>query len=270
MNDQQSFVSRGSQSAFRRRLNLKEHVSSTEKKQTYVNRLFETIAPRYDFFTGFMSYGMDPIWKRRLVDMAALGADESVLDLACGTGDITLAVAGKVGHGNVVGLDISRAMLGIAERKRRRRNSLNVWFHRADVLRIPFTDQSFDCVTAGYALRNVPDITAALGEIWRVLKPGGRVLSLDFGHPTNRFYRWLFLRYLAVVGSIVGLILHGDPDTYRYIPETLKLYPGQRGVKELMERAGFVETGLREFGGGIMAVNYGLKPLTPLNDIANS
>ncbi|HXG68372.1 MAG TPA: class I SAM-dependent methyltransferase, partial [Blastocatellia bacterium] len=83
---------------------------------------------------------------------------------------------------------------------------------------------------------------------------------LDFAHPDNRAYRWLYLRYLAVVGSTVGIVLHGDPDTYRYIPETLKLYPGQRGVREMMESAGFVATGYHEFGGGIMAINYGAKP----------
>jgi demethylmenaquinone methyltransferase/2-methoxy-6-polyprenyl-1,4-benzoquinol methylase len=125
---------------------------------------------------------------------------------------------------------------------------------------MPFADESFDNVTCGYALRNVPDVAGALDEIKRVLKPGGRFLSLDFAHPGNRVYRWLYLRYLIVVGSTVGLLLHGDPDTYRYIPESLKLYPGQHGVKKLMDDAGFVETGILEFGGGIMAINYGAKP----------
>lgn len=242
------------------RLDLKQHITSREKKQQYVNRLFEKIAPRYDFFTAFMSYGMDSGWKRRLVAMAALEGDETVLDLACGTGDITFAVARRVDRGQAIGLDITQRMLDIAERKRRERAAVNVSFHRADILRIPFPDQSFDCVTGGYALRNVPDIEAALAEIRRVLKPGGRLLSLDFGHPRSRLYRWLYVRYLIVVGSTVGLALHGDADTYRYIPETLKLYPGQRAVQELMKQAGFIETGLREFGGGIMAINYGTKP----------
>jgi demethylmenaquinone methyltransferase/2-methoxy-6-polyprenyl-1,4-benzoquinol methylase len=96
-----------------------------------------------------------------------------------------------------------------------------------------------------------------------VLKPGGRFCSLDFGHPPNRAYRWLYLNYLIVVGSAVGLALHGDPDTYRYIPESLKLYPGQVGVRDLMRKAGFTNAGFQEFGGGIMAINYGMKPLGP-------
>jgi len=242
------------------RLNLKEHISSKEKKQRYVNRLFETIAPRYDFFTAAMSYGMDRGWKRVLVEMAELKGDEKVLDLACGTGDITFEVARRIDRGQGIGLDITQGMLDIAERKRRLSELDHVSFHRADILSMPFSDESFDRVTGGYALRNVPDLAAALAEIKRVLKPGGRFLSLDFAHPRSRIYRWLYLRYLTVVGSAAGLVLHGDADTYRYIPETLKLYPGQRGVRDLMQNLGFVDTGFREFGGGIMAVNYGTKP----------
>jgi ubiquinone/menaquinone biosynthesis methyltransferase len=238
---------------------LKEHLAAKEKKQPYVNRLFTTIASRYDFFTAFMSYGMDRGWKRTLIKMLAPRGDETALDIACGTGDITLALARRLSNGHAVGLDITQAMLKIAERKRRENQINNVSFHCGDIMRMPFADQTFACVTAGYALRNVPDVAAALVEINRVLQPGGRFLSLDFGHPPNRFYRAAYLRYLSIVGAVVGKVLHGDPDTYRYIPESLKLYPGQRGVCELMERAGFIDTGFRQFGGGIMAINYGTK-----------
>jgi demethylmenaquinone methyltransferase/2-methoxy-6-polyprenyl-1,4-benzoquinol methylase len=152
-------------------------------------------------------------------------------------------------------------MLEIAESKRRARNLGNVFFHRADIMRLPFPDASFDCVTCGYALRNVPDVELALTEIRRVLKAGGRFRSLDFGHPVNRVFHWFYIQYLAIAGALVGWILHGDPDTYRYIGESLKLYPGQRGVQEIMNRLGFAETGFQEFGGGIMAINYGIKPV---------
>jgi demethylmenaquinone methyltransferase/2-methoxy-6-polyprenyl-1,4-benzoquinol methylase len=242
------------------KLDLKEHISSKEKKQRYVNRLFETIAPRYDFFTKFMSFGMDQGWKRTLVEMARLKGDETALDLACGTGDITFAVASHLPSGGAVGLDITQAMLDIAECKRRDTRVANASFHRGDIMSLPFADATFDCVTGGYALRNVPDIAAALTEIIRVLKPGGRFLSLDFGHPNNKTYHWLYLNYLIVAGSAVGLAMHGDADTYRYIPESLKRYPGQRGVREMMQCVGFAETGFHEFGGGIMAINYGIKP----------
>lgn len=244
------------------KLDLIEHLSSKEKKQRYVNRLFETIAPRYDFFTKLMSYGMDGGWKRELVEMAKLRGDETTLDLACGTGDIAFAVANHLAGGQTAGLDITQGMLDIANRRRHQGGPANVSFSRGDIMSLPFAHGTFDCVTGGYALRNVPDIPGALKEVKRVLKPGGRFLSLDFGHPSNKTYRWLYLKYLSVVGSVVGLAMHGDADTYRYISESLKRYPGQQGVREMMHSAGFVETGFREFGGGIIAINYGTRSLT--------
>lgn len=242
------------------KMNLRRSISSKQTKQIYVNRLFETIAPRYDFFTAFFSGGMDRRWKQKLVEMLKLKGVEKVLDLACGTGDITFALAEELNSGEAHGLDITPSMLNIAENKRNSRNANNVVFHRADILRMPFKDASFDCVTCGYALRNVPDIERALIEIRRVLAPSGRFCSLDFAYPRSRVYRWLYLHYLIIAGSIVGYVLHRDADTYRYIAESLKLYPGQLGVQGIMDRLGFVETGFREFGGGIMAINYGKKP----------
>lgn len=243
-----------------KKLNLKEHISSKQKKQHYVTQMFETIAPRYDLITVLLSYGMDRGWKVKLIEMLKLKGNERALDLACGTGDITFALGEKLPQGNAIGLDITKGMIEIAERKRRERNVHNVSFQLGDIMSMPFENASFDCVTCGYALRNVPDVELALVEIKRVLKPGGRLISLDFAHPDSRIYRWLYLNYLVVVGSSVGIILHGDADVYRYIPESLKRYPGQHGVQELMNRVGFGETGFQEFGGGIMAINYGTKP----------
>lgn len=245
--------------AMAKKLNLKEYISSKQKKQTYVTQMFETIAPRYDLITVLLSYGMDRGWKVKLIEMLNPKGNERALDLACGTGDITFALGEKLPSGEAVGLDITYGMLVIAEDKKREKNADNVYFHRGDIMTMPFEDASFDCVTCGYALRNVPDVELALAEINRVLKPGGRFLSLDFAHPNNRIYRWLYLNYLIVVGSTVGILLHGDADVYRYIPESLKRYPGQHGVRDMMERQGFTDAKFVEFGGGIMAINYGTK-----------
>lgn len=243
-----------------KKLNLIEHISSKEKKQGYVTQMFEIIAPRYDLITRLLSYGMDSGWKRTMLDMLNLRGNERALDLACGTGDITFALGERLSSGEAVGLDITHGMLEIAEEKRREKNANNVFFHQGDIMKMPFADASFDYITCGYALRNVPDVELALVEIQRVLKPGGRFFSLDFAHPGNRIYRWLYLNYLIVVGSTVGILLHGDADVYRYIPESIKRYPGQHGVKQTMEKLGFKQTGVQEFGGGIMAINYGTKP----------
>lgn len=241
-------------------LDLREHITSKTKKQPYVNRMFSIIAKRYDFITAFLSYGMDKGWKRKLVKMAELEGNEMVLDLACGTGDITFALGNELNKGRAVGLDITQEMLVIAERKRLAAKIDKVYFERSDIMRLPFPDESFDRVTGGYALRNVPDIPGALTEIFRVLKPGGKLLSLDFGKPKLGIYRWTYLQYLTVTGSLLGLVLHGDADTYRYIPESLKLYPGQYEVKNLMKQAGLIDTGHIDFMGGIMAINWGRKP----------
>lgn len=245
-----------------KKLNLKEHVSSKEKKQGYVTQMFAIIAPKYDFITSFLSFGMDRGWKRTLVEMLSLKGAESVLDLACGTGDITFAVAEKLPHGRARGLDITKEMIEIANAKRDARKLTNVSFEVGDIMKMPFADNSFDHVTCGYALRNVPDVEGALREIRRVLKPGGMFCSLDFAHPPNSLYRWAYIKYLIVVGSATGIALHGDADIYRYIPESLKVYPGQQRVEKMMTTLGFVDAGHLDFGGGIMAINYGKKPTT--------
>lgn len=240
--------------------NLIENLSTPEKKYQYTAYIFDKTYHRYDFITVFLSYGMDKGWKRKLVEMAGLHGNERVLDLACGTGDITFALAAALKSGEAIGLDLTQGMLTLAESKRRQARLNNTSFERGDIMHLPHTDASFEVVTGGYALRNVPDITGALAEIHRVLKPGGRFFSLDFGHPRNRLYDWAYLQYLTVVGSLSGLVIHGDADTYRHIPATLKRYPGQRGIQEMMQKTGFIDCGYHEFMGGIMAINYGTKP----------
>ncbi len=244
------------------KLKLKEYIASKDKKQTYVNQMFATIAPRYDLVTSLLSYGRDQHWKRQLVKLAEIEAYQQVLDLACGTGDIAFLIAGKLTTGHVVGVDITPGMLEIAEQKRVQSGLRTVSFEWGDISKVSYPDNHFDRVTVGYGVRNIPDISRLLKEVLRLLKPGGRFFSLDFGKPSNRFYRAAYLNYLTLVGSSLGWILHGDPDVYRYIPESLKLYPGQGGLEELMKAAGFVETGYRCFLGGATAINYGTRPPT--------
>jgi demethylmenaquinone methyltransferase/2-methoxy-6-polyprenyl-1,4-benzoquinol methylase len=194
--------------------------------------LFATIADRYDFITAFLSYGQDARWKRRLVDAADVRTGERALDLASGTGDIALAISAR--GARAFGLDITHRMLVLA-----RRRSARIPFITGDMIALPFAGASFDLVTTGYGLRNVPDLVAAIDEIARVLKPGGRMLSLDFNKPENAIVRGAYLAYLTVVGSLLGLVLHGDPDTYRYIPASIRRYPGARGVAALLASRGF-------------------------------
>ena len=183
-------------------------------------------------------------------------ASARVLDLACGTGDIAfeLAAAGA----RVTGLDITQRMIEIA-RSKRPVSTHRVTFVTGDMMALPFPDGSFSIVTTGYGLRNVPELSIALAEIQRVLSPGGVMLSLDFDRPANRVTRTVYLGYLTIVGSILGAVLHGEPDTYRYIPESIRRYPGAAGVCTIARQAGFRSCKHQPVLGGFMAIHSAVK-----------
>jgi ubiquinone/menaquinone biosynthesis methyltransferase len=239
---------------------LRRTIATPEGKRRYVRRLFATIADRYDFITGFLSYGQDRRWKQRLIQRARLQPSDRLLDLACGTGDIVFAAAPHVSE--AVGLDVTHRMLQLA--KRRRADGYpakaGLYFVTGDMLELPFRDQSFTVVTVGYGLRNVPDLQRSLHEIRRVLAPDGRVLSLDFNRPSNALVRSVYLIYLTIVGSALGYVLHRDPNTYRYIPESIRTYPGAEGVARMMEQSGLTSVRVVKVLGGLMAIHIASAP----------
>jgi demethylmenaquinone methyltransferase/2-methoxy-6-polyprenyl-1,4-benzoquinol methylase len=237
-----------------------------EHRAEKVQLLFATIARRYDLLNDIMSAGLHRRWKQRLVELAGVdrvpshGAasgdaayNKRILDLCCGTGDIALAFA-RAGA-DVTGADFTEEMLRVAEARTKA-----VRWVRTDALELPFPGDSFDVVSVGYGLRNLADIERGLREILRVLKPGGKFLSLDFGKPESRTFRGLYFGYLRVALPILGCMFCGDPDTYGYILASLQNYPAQRGIQELMERCGYRDCGFEEFCLGSMAINYGVKP----------
>jgi demethylmenaquinone methyltransferase/2-methoxy-6-polyprenyl-1,4-benzoquinol methylase len=255
-------------------VSLRRTIATPEGKRRYVRVLFATIADRYDFITRFLSYGQDRRWKRRLIRLAALQPADRVLDLACGTADLALDALPHVRR--VVGVDLTLRMLQLARQRADsatradgageasragtvsgapRARGVSPEFLQGDMLALPFADATFDVVTTGYGLRNVPDLDQALAEIRRVLVPGGRLLSLDFNRPPNAMVRAAYLAYLTVVGSALGFVLHGDPDTYRYIPESIRNYPGARGVARMMERHGFSDVRVLPVLGGFLAIH---------------
>lgn len=240
-----------------RRPPLRTALATPAAKRRYVADLFERIAGRYDLITGLLSYGRDRRWKARLVEMAQVRAGERAMDLACGTGDLTFALAAR--GARVVGLDFAASMVAHAVKKRGVVRQ-PVDFVIGDLTAIPVASESTSLVTAGYALRNVPVLDEALAEIRRVLAPGGCVLALDFNRPSNALVRAAYLAYLTAIGSIVGLVLHGDADTYRYIAESLRRYPGAAAVAERMRELGFVDVRWQPLLGGLMAINKGRKP----------
>jgi demethylmenaquinone methyltransferase/2-methoxy-6-polyprenyl-1,4-benzoquinol methylase len=257
-----------------------------EHRAEKVQELFAAIARRYDLLNDIMSAGLHRRWKWRLVELAGVGRvashsaasgdaayNKRILDLCCGTGDIALAFA-RAGA-DVTGVDFTEEMLRVAEARcgvggtpaegTKDLNSQagrprNVSWVRADALGLPFPDNSFDVVSVGYGLRNLADIERGLREILRVLKPGGKFLSLDFGKPESKVFRALYFGYLRVVLPILGRVFCGDPDTHGYILASLRDYPAQRGIKELMGACGYRDCGFEEFCLGSMAINYGAKP----------
>ena len=245
-------------------MDLRHAFDTPATKRQYVRQLFSTIANRYDIATVILSYGCDRRWKRLLANDAigALGARSGsgasvrALDLACGTGDIAAELSTR--GAAVVGLDVTPRMVEIARDKVGRKADTCL-FLVGDMMALPFPDDHFDLVTVGYGLRNVPLLDGAVREIHRVLRSGGSVLSLDFNRPRNAVVRSAYLAYLTVVGSLLGTVLHGDPDTYRYIPASLRRYPGASGVAALMRELTFSDVGYTSLLGGLMAINHGRK-----------
>lgn len=238
------------------RPSLRDALSTPDGKHRYASALFQRIAHRYDLITVLLSYGRDRRWKAELVELANVRRGESAVDLACGTGDIAYALAER--GARVAGLDFAPEMLRLARSKPRRSR---VTFVVGDMLKLPLPDASVTLVTAGYGLRNAAVLDTALAEIHRVLAPGGRLFALDFNRPANAVVRAAYLAYLTIVGSIVGLALHRDPDAYRYIPASLARYPGAAAVAARMAAVGFVDTEWRPLLGGLMAINMGRKSL---------
>jgi ubiquinone/menaquinone biosynthesis methyltransferase len=220
---------------------LETAFDTPQAKRRYTRSVFAIIADRYDLITALLSYGQDARWKKRLVSLANVKQGERALDLASGTGDIAFGVAAR--GAKTFGLDITHRMMQLAQAKTReataRRSLSGGGFITGDMASLPFTNASFDLVTTGYGLRNVPDLNAAIDEIARVLKPGGRLLSLDFNRPEHYLVRAAYLSYLTVVGSALGWMLHRDPDTYRYIPASIRRYPGARAVAGRLAARGF-------------------------------
>ena len=233
-----------------------------ESRGAKVNDLFAAVAPRYDLINDLQSFWLHRAWKRHLIRLASPQPGERALDVCCGTGDIAFALA-RCGS-PVIGLDFSAPMLAVAERKLKAQvvenpARTNPQFLQGDAQQIPFPDNSFDIVTVGYGLRNLPSWERGLEEMWRVAKPGARLLVLDFGKPDHLLWRRLYFAYLRRVVPLFGKLFCGDAQTHAYILESLKHYPAQRGVLAKMEQMNCGDVRIINLIGGVMSINYGTK-----------
>lgn len=228
-----------------------------EQRGAKVGDLFATIARRYDLLNDLQSFGLHRLWKRRVVALAGIKAGDRALDLCCGTGDIAFALARQ--GAEVTGLDFSEKMLEVAQGRLQHVKAGNLKFIQGDAGQIPFPDNSFDAVTMGYGLRNLPSWETGLREMVRVAKPGGRIVVLDFGKPANALWRKMYFTHLKCSVPLIGLIFCGRADAYAYILESLKHYPAQYAVAEKMRELGLADVQIVNFVGGAMAINFGKK-----------
>jgi demethylmenaquinone methyltransferase/2-methoxy-6-polyprenyl-1,4-benzoquinol methylase len=232
-----------------------------QQRAAKVNDLFAAIARRYDLLNDLQSFGLHRHWKHRVVELAAVRPSQRALDVCCGTGDITLALAR--GGAEVTGLDFSGAMLEIAENRRLKNTqsaTANPKFIQGDAQQLPFPDHSFDAVTVGYGLRNLASWEAGLGEMLRVARPGGRLVVLDFGKPPNALWRAIYFTHLKMTVPLLGWLFCGNAGAYAYILESLKHYPAQDGVAAKMRELNLSKVRVINLLGGAMAINYGEKP----------
>ena len=221
-------------------------------------RVFAKVAHRYDVGNSLLSGGQHHAHRRRLVRWAAPATDATVLDLACGTGDLTWLLAERVRGGHVVGADLSAPMLAIAANKAPPVPG-PVSFVQCDAGSLPFPDAHFDLVTCGFAGRWFGDWDVVLDEVMRVLKPGGSFWNVDFGRPPSRVVDLGYRATLTSVGVVVGTVLMRDPRPYVALAETVRTYPGQRWLRGRMSDAGFVACSY-ERQLGMLAYNHGRKP----------
>ena len=236
---------------------IQGQIGDPEGKRRYVRRLFGGIAGRYDLTNDVMSGGLHRRWKRLALQIADIQEGHVVLDLAAGTGDFALRAAQDGRVDRVIAGDITLEMMRAG--KTREHAGAVDWI-ACDALSLPFADRTVDRVLVGYGLRNFADLTRGLSEIRRVLRPGGKLVALDFGRIEPEWLDRLYLRYLEISTSVAGWALHRNVEAYRYIPESLRMYPAQRGVTDLMQRLGFVHCGHVDLVYGAMAINFGEVP----------
>jgi demethylmenaquinone methyltransferase/2-methoxy-6-polyprenyl-1,4-benzoquinol methylase len=227
-------------------------------KAAYVRSMFARIVPRYDLVNRLMTMGLDRRWRRRTAQMAAPHGAVA-LDLATGTGDLALELADQ-GARFVVGADFCPEMLTAAVQKvRPHAGGAGIAFMAGDAQRLPFADNTFDCLVNGFLLRNLSDLDSALREFRRVLKPGGRLACLDLTHPPPAL-RPIFWPWFRLAVPMLGGLVSGDFDAYTYLPDSLRTYPDAPRLSDMMRVAGFAGAAYQRLGLGTVAIHSAVKP----------
>ncbi|MEQ6340569.1 MAG: bifunctional demethylmenaquinone methyltransferase/2-methoxy-6-polyprenyl-1,4-benzoquinol methylase UbiE [Gammaproteobacteria bacterium] len=237
-----------------------QRVPVTEKARK-VAGVFDSVASKYDVMNDVMSFGIHRLWKRFAIEMSNVRAGQHVLDLASGTGDLAAQFARKVGPaGYVVSSDINANMLNTGRARLMDQGVVgNVRYVQANAECLPFPDNHFDCVTIAFGLRNVTDKDAALRSMCRVLRPGGRLLVLEFSSPVVPGLKSVYDTYSFKLLPLMGKMIAGDAESYRYLAESIRMHPDQESLKGMMQHAGFERCEYFNLAGGIVALHRGYK-----------
>lgn len=231
-------------------------------KAKRVAGVFHSVAAKYDIMNDVMSGGIHRIWKQFTIELSGVRPGHKVLDIAGGTGDLTKKFSRIVGPtGQVVLADINESMLNVGRDKLIDSGVAgNVVYTQADAQYLPFPENTFDCITIAFGLRNVTDKDLAIASMLRVLKPGGRLLILEFTKPQNTLVEKAYDFYSFKILPTMGQIIAQDADSYRYLAESIRMHPDQETLKSMMETAGFAQTKYHNMTGGIVALHTGIKP----------
>ncbi|RYL94883.1 demethylmenaquinone methyltransferase [Sporolactobacillus sp. THM7-4] len=236
-------------------------VNKQEEKREKVHQVFQTIYKKYDAMNSLISFNHHKAWRRKADVIVHAAPGDKVLDVCCGTGDWTLALAKDVGpEGKVVGLDFSDNMLKVAKAKLDDSLLDNVTLVNGDAMKIPYGDCEFDRVTIGFGLRNVPDYLTVLKEMFRVLKPGGRIVCLETSQPGIPVYKQLYFFYFRFIMPLLGKIFAGSYKEYAWLNESTRKFPDREKLKQLFLTAGFKNVNVWSLMGGIAAIHQAEKP----------
>ena len=229
-------------------------------KQKRVGAVFSSVARRYDLMNDLMSFGVHRLWKRFAVDLAGVRPGERVLDVAGGTGDLSREFRRQVGaQGLVLLSDINADMLRQGRERLADRGVVDLPLVQLNAEKLPFAEGSFDCITIGFGLRNVTDKDAALASMARALKPGGRLLVLEFSKPLNAGLAKVYDEYSFRLLPMMGRLVANDADSYRYLAESIRMHPDQGTLKGMMEKAGLARVQVYNLTGGVVAVHRGYR-----------
>lgn len=229
-------------------------------KEKRVHEVFEKISTNYDTMNSVISFQQHKIWRKNVMKRMDVQEGMNVLDVCCGTGDWSFSLAEKVGKtGHVTGLDFSQNMLKVAVKRQEQSKVEPVTFLHGNAMELPFEDQSFDVVTIGFGLRNVPNYMHVLKEMFRVLKPGGIAVCLETSQPSLIGYRQLYYFYFKFIMPLLGKIFAKSYKEYAWLQESAKNFPNKKVLKQMFEGAGFVNVEVKSYAGGATAMHLGHK-----------